>query len=1154
MESFIKNLLFVDLNNDNKEDNNYLGVIDFIQNNLHASIETLYSVEEARQKLTDADYNINIVLIWIDRNNVSLWKEVFDYTYDEIEVIVIFGFDNEVQKHVHEVMRCGAYAFACPFNQSVLNAYIEALAIGSEINAAIGHLRSEISAAEDLQEQIKVLLSELKHNKLVGYDRATISLLDYDGSRYLLVHDPARTNPDRHLLINTEKDKLIQKVISDGVVILDVDAMRSKGTDLANIGWEDSEATQDINSWIGITLKSYNRDIAIITLDSQEKGIYSRFGENISQFLENFRLIAGDMIDSLMQTRNKKALDDIIASIGDDLHSEELVREILVKLKAVLQCDNCTFFRTSSSHDSEGVFVSKWVGANDTLKSPLYNKKVRIFRKEEGLAGHVLADNKSRIVAHALESPDFWPTPRLSGAGLSMLVVPVRSSASSRDQVVGLISCYKKQPDFFTIYDRDLIEQVALYTASTIERTMVLEYSNEISKEINNLNNVLEGNNRFLILHKICEYALNVTGANEAVLHRLQFVAEENGKSIYRPTGESYNFPEELKLTSPRLDGTGVTDAVIQRGTIVQFSEEEGNFDYVSDELKQQGIKHITGIPLVVRKQGDDEIIGVLYLSKYTEGRLSKIEEFSLELFASQAANAIKNQEFLRERQTWTNAHTGLAEAIEVVTRSFDQSQIALTFRDIILQAHKLVNASFSYLALYVGENKFEFRTAWPEWILAELVSEVRMFNPHTGNPKFDHKKGVTGLAVERGKTIHIQDIEEERRKNSIEWNHYIEFRKETRSELAVPIRSEPDGKIIGVINLEHKEPYAFTEVHCQVIQLFARQVAIAFQKSDLFKEIQNQHDVMRDLQHSMQEIAASPPNEMLYRAVSLTSHALNASMVMFIPISRDQNDIPVITTSGIVSNVSRYQSIKNDIARHDDIAIATFQSNDLFFCSDVYAAKQESTQIAKHPLLRDHVGSALCIPLEKQKDCIGVMWILLQHNRPSKTLSNEERDIFRVYANQIALAYTNATKSAELFEMLNSAQNDITRQIEKHYQDTHGQSRTYYIISLFATFLGLTLFICVAALLFSDLSYKQPAAIITSVVALLTEIVSVFVFSRANAAHERMDKYHRELFKVRQFNILLLASDQLEKQEQTKQAVIESATKSWFHGNAEQQ
>lgn len=1155
MESFIKNLLFVDLNDDNKADQNYLGVIDFIQSGPHTGVETIYSVEDAKQKLVDDDYNINIVLIWVNRSNAWIWKEIFDCVYGEIEVIVIFGFDDEVQKHIHEVMRCGAYAFACPFNQSVLNAYIEALAINSKTNTAISMLREQLSGAENLHQQIDVLLKELKNNDLIGYDRATISLLDHDGNRYLLVHDPIRTKPDRQLMINTEKDKLIQKVIEDGIFIIDVADMRNNGTILEDIGWKSNEATQDINSWIGITLRSYNRDVAIITLDSQEKGVYSRFGENISQLLENFRFIAGEMIDSLMQARNKKVLNEIIAGAGDDLHSEDLVREILIKLKQVLQCDNCTFFRTSSYYDSNGVFVSKWASANDTLKSPLYNKKQRIFRKEEGLAGYVLAHNKSIIVPHALESPDFQPTPRLSGAGLSMLVVPVRSSTSNRDQVVGLISCYKiKHPDFFTIYDRDLVEQVALYTASMIERTMVLEYTNEISKEINNLNNVLEGTNRFLILRKICEYALKVTGANEAVLHRLQFVDEEHGKLIYRPTGESYHFPEELKLMSPRLDGTGMTDAVIQQGTIVQFSEEVGNFEYVSDELKEHGIKHITAIPLVVKKQDKDEIIGVLYLSKYSEGKLSKIEEFSLELLASQAANAIKNQEFLRERQTWTDAHTGLAEAIKVVTRSFDQSQIELTLRDIILHAHKLVDASFSYLALRVGEHTFEFRTAWPEWILAELVSEVHMFNSRTGNSKFGYKKGVTGLAVDLGKTIHIQDIEEEKRKNSLNWTHYIEFRKETRSELAVPILSEPDGQIIGVINLEHKDPYAFTAVHCQVIQLFARQVAIAFQKSDLFKEIQNQHNVMRDLQNSMQEIAISSPSEMLYRAVSLTSQALNASLVMFIPMTRDADSNPIITANGIVSSSSRYHSLKNDIARDDDIAREAFQNNKPFFCSDVYAAKQNSAQISKHPLLENHVGSALCIPLEKEKDCIGVMWILLGNNRSHKTLSNDEKNIYRVYANQIALAYTNATRSADLADMLNSAQNDFTKQIEKHYQDIYGQSRSYYRISLITTILGLLLFASVPFLLYSEFTYKQPTAISISLVAGLIEIASVFVFTRTNAAHERMDKYHRELFKVRQFNILLLATDQLDQQEPTKQMVIESTVKSWLNSNTEQQ
>ena len=196
------------------------------------------------------------------------------------------------------------------------------------------------------------------------------------------------------------------------------------------------------------------------------------------------------------------------------------------------------------------------------------------------------------------------------------------------------------------------------------------------------------------------------------------------------------------------------------------------------------------------------------------------------------------------------------------------------------------------------------------------------------------------------------------------------------------------------------------------------------------------------------------------------------------------------------------------------------------------------------------HNGTALCIPLEKQQDCIGVMWILLDNNHPNKTLSEEDKDIFRVYANQIALVYTNATQSDDLSKKLKEAQNNITKHIEKDYTDTRNQSRAYYLLSLIGTFFGFSLFVCIVALLFSGVAYNEPKTIISTASAVLIEIISVFVFTRANAAHDRMDKYHRELFHIRQFEILLLASEQLETQKQTRQTLIEAAAKSWFSGN----
>ncbi|PSB56279.1 GAF domain-containing protein, partial [Chamaesiphon polymorphus] len=853
------NVLFLDLSNtdlnfqQNREDTvHHIRSIDSIH------LEEESSLTNAKEKLVRCDdIKWDVFVVWVENNNSDVCNDLVNFkdehqALDFLGIIVVFGFEENIKQKACDAMLAGIYAFAYPFNSYILLAYIESIGLEMKISRSLFQLKQDLHEAKSFDEMLSFAVLELETNPIVGYNRATISLVDNQTSeRYLLryCHHPSdrnpvsNLNPDRQLLKKINKDKLINNVNRKGVLIIDdLDYLRSNDSKkLEELGWVNTDATNDVNSWVGFSAKRQNKTVAIITLDHKAPGYYSRYSDKLVRFVNGFsEIVANDIVGFLVK-RNARVIREITCDIGNNLKSDDLMRQILLKLKDELNCDNCTYFKVVFPIHINEIFLEEWISANNDTVEEQSPRIKRSFKKGMGIVGAVLTDGKSRIVPHALESAEFAPTFDLPGMNLSMLAVPVipylAKDESQHNRIIGVISCFKASKDHFTIYDRDLVEAISRSTATVIERTMTLEYSNDISSKMNDL---LLNKDKTNLLRKICEHALEVTSARAAVIHRLEYskILSNEDEDKYRLTGELYAFPEGVDRPHPRLDGQGTTDIVIREKKTIEFSERSKNLDYISQELLELGIKCQIVVPLMINSEvGKQQIIGALYLNKYSDVPFSEVEKFALELFASQAASTIYHQEFLSERITWTKANTDLAKAIEAIATRNDPS---LILKDIASYAYSLVGASFSYLALCDDEGNFEYKAAWPEYILSELNS----FYEITDNKEKIKTKGITSLAAKEKRTILISDLQKEKNENSVYWQQYIEFREGTHSELVVPIivKEESVDKVIGVINLEHEKPYAFTDIHKEIIEHFARQVAIAFQKKSLIESVNNKN------------------------------------------------------------------------------------------------------------------------------------------------------------------------------------------------------------------------------------------------------------------------------------------------------------------------
>jgi hypothetical protein len=358
-----------------------------------------------------------------------------------------------------------------------------------------------------------------------------------------------------------------------------------------------------------------------------------------------------------------------------------------------------------------------------------------------------------------------------------------------------------------------------------------------------------------------------------------------------------------------------------------------------------------------------------------------------------------------------------------------------------------------------------------------------------------------------------------------------------SHSLLAVPIKDK-DERIIGVICLEHSQPYAFKELHQEVIEHFARQVAIAFQKKNFVNLLSNHNKILESLHTSLDKIVRESPKNMLYKAVSETREALKAESVIVIPYKKNMI-------------CQAYFSIDiDDVVPTPDEDLRSFIKAFEEISSNVYnsgsAQWLEPNKTTEELFKKLSISHGLCLPFSAgSSKKIGVMWILFSKSL-DRDQSKEDTHTYTLYANQIALAYANSMKFEELKY---KSEKDLSKEIDEDHKRVRWQAGAWFLGSILASIAGFSLI----GFGIYDLSKNNPGFLSSGSAAIFSgivlEAVTVLTFNQGKAANERLDHYHKELYNTGKLNILLSATEQLEPEIalEEKRKIIQSIANSWL-------
>jgi sigma-B regulation protein RsbU (phosphoserine phosphatase) len=125
----------------------------------------------------------------------------------------------------------------------------------------------------------------------------------------------------------------------------------------------------------------------------------------------------------------------------------------------------------------------------------------------------------------------------------------------------------------------------------------------------------------------------------------------------------------------------------------------------------------------------------------------------------------------------------------------------------------------------------------------------------------------------------------------------------ETRGEAAIPLKLAD--RIVGVLDVQSKEPYAFAEDSLRTLQILADQLAIAVVNTELFAETQ-EHLAQHRLLHHITTTAASGTtlNEALQSAVNGLQVTLGGDRVSILLADRDKKTLEVKAAVGYADTV----------------------------------------------------------------------------------------------------------------------------------------------------------------------------------------------------------------------------------------------------------
>ena len=263
---------------------------------------------------------------------------------------------------------------------------------------------------------------------------------------------------------------------------------------------------------------------------------------------------------------------------------------------------------------------------------------------------------------------------------------------------------------------------------------------------------------------------------------------------------------------------------------------------------------------------------------------------------------------------------------------------------------------------------------------------------------------GVTGLAAQSRQAVLINDVREDSR--------YIEAVPNVCSELAIPLITK--NRVIGVIDIEGREPGAFTDEHVNILTLVASRMAAGIENAQLYTRTTKQARILLLLNEIARELTSILNfDELLGRIAELVRRLIDYQMFSILLLDPAGEKLQHRFSLRFNENIH----LKHEIPLGRGLVGYAAEHQQAVLVPDV--SKDE-----RYVLANPETKSELAVPLIYKNKVVGVLD--LEHTRRGFFTEEHQRTMTTLAA-QIAIALENARLYEEIERQERRLERDLS-------------------------------------------------------------------------------------------------------------------------------
>ncbi len=330
-----------------------------------------------------------------------------------------------------------------------------------------------------------------------------------------------------------------------------------------------------------------------------------------------------------------------------------------------------------------------------------------------------------------------------------------------------------------------------------------------------------------------------------------------------------------------------------------------------------------------------------------------------------------------------------LLEVADVVNTTLD---LDTTLRRVAELVRKVIDYEiFAILLLNekTQELRFRFQVGYPR----EYADRVRI---KVG-------QGVTGRAAQLRQAILVEDVTKEA--------DYIEAIAHVRSELAIPLVVK--NRVVGVIDLEAREPGYFTEEHKRLLTLIGSRMAVGIENAQLYTRTTRQARTLLLLNEIARELTCIlNVDELLKRIAELLNRIIDYQMFSILLVDESGERLSHRFSLRFQESIH----LKHDIPMGRGLVGVAAAEKTAVLVPDV-------SKDPRYVMANPETKSELAVPLIYKEKVIGVLD--LEHTRRGFFTEDHKRTITTLAA-QVAIALENA----RLYEQIAQQERRLDRDL----------------------------------------------------------------------------------------------------------------------------